>query len=124
MTTLRLLIAAVFLCSTSVQAKHCSVFFVGGQSNATATYKNAIQSALNASGQYESILVVHATHAGSSISQWITNTTTHLYEDDFFNSTGTGVLQTAISAISPAYTYRFEGLFWFRGEADRYAPAN
>ena len=121
---LRFLIAAVLLCITSVHAKHVSVFFVGGQSNATTTYKNAIQSALTASGQYESVLVAHATHGGSSISHWMTNTTTHYYEDDFFNMTGTGVLQTAIAAISRADTYSFEGLFWFQGEADRYAPAN
>lgn len=124
MEMLKALVVLFLVCTSSAQATHVSVFFVGGQSNATQQYKDAIQAALIASGRYEEVLVAYVNHSGSSISLWMTNPNYLFYENDFFNSSGTGVLQSAIASISPSKTYSFEGLFWFQGEADRFDPPN
>ncbi len=107
-------------------AASVAVFFVGGQSNATASYSNGITAALQASNLYEEVLVVHANHSGSPSYYWKKGNAAGLYEADFFSATGTGRLQQELANLTLAgKTYDFSGLFWFQGEAtsDRTKPA-
>ena len=95
-----------------------NVFFAGGQSNATAAWGAALESNLQATYGAD-LVMVHVNHSGNAMSQWFTTVPQGNYTNDFFNSSGTGVLQTEIAAITNAGDeVDFKGFFWFQGESD------
>ncbi len=110
-----------FICcfSNVISAATVSVFFAGGQSNATPRWASAIEQTLADSGSYENVLVVHAYHPGNWMYEWFNESPQGNYFHDFFNASGTGVLESALNEIAVAgNTYVFSGLFWFQGEGD------
>ena len=111
-------ICVLLLCVSTTRAAVKNVFFAGGQSNATAAWGAAIESNLQA--EYGSDLVmVHVYHPGNAMSAWWTTGPQANYTNDFFNSSGTGVLQAGIAAITNAGDeVDFKGFFWFQGESD------
>jgi len=95
------------------------VFFADGQSNAKPMWAQGIRDSLASSGAYQNVLVVDTMHSGNWLSNWwITGPQTN-YQADFFDPSGTGLLQQQLQSITAAGdSYRFAGLFWFQGEGD------
>lgn len=120
-----LIAACLLLCAIPTQAANVSVFFAGGQSNASAVWANAISTTLHARGGYENPVVVHAMHPDRPLSHWYTTEPQAGYWSDFFNAAGTGLLQTALRSIVEAGNAPvFSGLFWFQGESDTVSSAD
>ena len=93
------------------------VFFAGGQSNATQWWFDGLANTLAA--RYKNFVLVSDGHSGASLSQWYDNGPQANYASDFYNASGTGALQVALSDIlANGDTYRFDGFFWFQGETD------
>ena len=114
----------IFLNNTA-SAKTVNVFFAGGQSNATALWAGAIDSALVSSGKFDHTLLVSQYHTGSPLTFWYDGTPGVNYSSDFFaQSVGpAGLLEQANAGIvSAGDEYVFSGLFWFQGETDRFQP--
>jgi len=111
-------IVCMMACLVSAQGAVKNVFFAGGQSNATAAWGAALESNLQAAYGPDMVMV-HVNHSGNAMSAWFTTGPQGNYLNDFFNSSGTGVLQTAITAITNAGdVVDFKGFFWFQGESD------
>jgi hypothetical protein len=120
-------VISLLLISFSSQAAHYTVYFAGGQSNAQPQWASAIESTLQSRNPNRDVVVVHARHGGNWLIQWwnqYTNTPTENYLSDFFNTSGTGLLQQRLQSITDAGdSYEFGGFFWFQGEGDANHPA-
>ena len=120
------IILSTFLMVISLQAASRSVFFTGGQSNAKEVWAASIADGLRDEYGLDMVMV-HVTHPGAPLYQWFLTEPNMHYSNDFFNASGTGVLETAISAITNAGDEAvFRGFFWFQGETDTgsYASMN
>jgi hypothetical protein len=116
--------AVLALATCSAASATVQVFFVGGQSNATAQYSAGISASLSASGLYDEVAIVHINHSGAGIASWVDNAGDNFYDTDFFNDAGSAALQAKFSSLtSEGKSYTFGGLFWFQGESDRYNPS-
>jgi hypothetical protein len=110
------------------EAEHVSIFFAGGQSNATEAWKAGIENELAGSGEFGAVEVAWMFHQGASMDRWVTGTTTDpqrqpFYETDFYTNTGNkkemGRLQKYIRVVEErGDTWSFEGFFWFQGESN------
>ena len=59
------------------------------------------------------------TNSGDWLQNWYTDAPQANYEADFFNTSGTGYLETQLQAIEAnGDNYVFRGFFWFQGEGD------
>ena len=104
--------------SLAVEAKTVNVFFAGGQSNAKAEWASAIASGLQA-GYGSSLVMVYTNHSGQAMANWFTTAPQINYSNDLWNTSGTGLLQSQIRAITNAGDQAvFRGFFWFQGESD------
>ena len=123
-------VSLVFFCLiafTTVCHAKVSVFFMGGQSNASPGWYDGVKETLTKSGKFDEVLVVFAAHPGKQSDMWKTSIAGNYYATDFFASDGTGILQKALENLKKQNKeYKFEGVFWFQGEAgeDRDAPEN
>lgn len=109
------ILAGLTVCS---QAATRNVFFAGGQSNAKSTWASAIAGGLQA-GYGSGLVMVFTNHSGEGLANWFTTTPQANYSNDFYNASGTGVLQSQIRAITNAGDkVVFQGIFWFQGETD------
>ncbi len=105
----------LFLFANFAHAETVNVFFAGGQSNAKLEWANGIEAALVNSNRYENVLVVHEIHSGNWLQSWyLDGAQQDNYRSDFFNASGTGALQTALTGANTV----FSGFFWFQGEGD------
>ena len=118
MKTIMMLVATVGLAVSAVQAKTVNVFFAGGQSNAKTSWASAIAGGLQA-GYGSSLVMVWTNHSGEGLANWFTAEPKINYSNDFWNASGTGVLQSQIRAITnTGDKVVFQGIFWFQGETD------
>ena len=109
-----------------VSAANVDVFFTGGQSNAVLSpWATSIESTLVNSGNYNNVRIVHARHSGETIANWVFEdglggySKQANYLSDFYNPSGTGLIQAEISdIIANGDTPIFRGFFWFQGESD------
>ena len=109
---------SIGLAVSAAQAKTVNVFFAGGQSNAKATWASAIASGLQA-GYGSTLVMVWTNHSGEGLANWFTTEPKINYSNDFYNASGTAVLQSQIRAITNAGDKaEFKGVFWFQGETD------
>ena len=115
------------------QGEFVDVFIATGQSNAywpptmdlsagTYQFGHGVEDALVASGLFSNPTVVIAGVPGQEIAAWHNDVgPTGLYNQEFFDTTNvsTGLLEAQINAIiANGDTPRFQGLFWWQGEAD------
>ena len=118
------IITSILLCIQSiVSAEVIDIFITAGQSNAgwnNFAWSNGIRSEITSSGLYSNPVVLSTWHSGRPLGEWYDNgSPAEHYQADFFNDSGTGVLQAEInSIILSGGTPNFRGLFWFQGEAD------
>ena len=111
------LCAAFCLSAVNVFGDVVNLYFAGGQSNAKVEWASAIEVRLGE--VIDNVEVVHIRHSGNAMSQWYTTSAQANYETDFFNTSATGVLETAIAQIEAAGDDPvFRGFFWFQGEGD------
>ena len=110
----------VSLVATAASAQPVEVFFAGGQSNAKPEWwATSIEQTLQNSSELNNPIVLKQKHNGDPIRLWYTDTPQVNYQSDFFNGSGTGLLQQSLQAIgTPGVDYVFKGLFWFQGESD------
>ncbi len=116
--------ALFFFLASSANAAVIDVFFAGGQSNATAAWVDGLSSTLGT--QYDNPLVVYQNHPGKWLRSWYggnaeadNGAPSDLYKQDFYNNSGTGMLQSALNDIvANGDTYNFRGLFWYQGESE------
>ncbi len=109
--------------SSSLQAADVDIFLTGGQSNAewnSYAWYQGVSDEITSSGLYSNPVVLQTSHSGRPFGDWFNDGVAEIhYQADFFNDSGTGVLQSKINEIIAAGdTPRFKGLFWFQGEAD------
>lgn len=116
--------ALFFFLVSSANAAVIDVFFAGGQSNATDAWADGLSSTLNT--RYDNALVVYQNHPGKWLRSWYggnaeagNGAPSDLYEQDFYNNSGTGLLQSALDGIvANGDTYNFSGFFWYQGESE------
>lgn len=109
--------ALFFFLSSSANAAVVDVFFAGGQSNATAAWHDGLTSTLNT--HYDNALVVYQNHPGKWMRYWYNDLPKAGYQEDFYNDSGTGLLQSQLADIlANGDTYRFSGFFWYQGESE------
>ena len=109
--------ALFFFLVSSANAAVIDVFFAGGQSNATDAWADGLSSTLNA--QYDNALVVYQNHPGMWLRSWYNGVPKALYEEDFYNDSDTGLLQSQLDGIvANGDTYNFSGFFWYQGESE------
>ncbi|MCC6682380.1 MAG: hypothetical protein IT445_15880 [Phycisphaeraceae bacterium] len=107
-------------------ASNVDIFYAGGQSNAVYDpWATNILSVLAGSGYYQNLQLVHARHPGETIANWVLEASDGSYSkqinylNDFYNPSGTGLLQQTIAqVIQNGDTPVFRGFFWFQGESD------
>ena len=118
MKKITLFAMTIGLAFSAAATKTVNVFFAGGQSNAKSTWASAIASGLQA-GYGSTLVMVNTTHSGEGLANWFTTTAQANYTNDFWNSDGTGALQSQLRAITNAGdNVVFQGIFWFQGETD------
>ena len=118
------LVTSVGLVFSASASKTVNVFFAGGQSNAKQTWASAIASGLQA-GYGSTLAMVWSNHSGEGLANWFTTQPQSNYSNDFWNVSGTGVLQSQIRAITNAGDkVAFQGIFWFQGETDTGSTAS
>ena len=116
--------ALFFFLTSSANAAVIDVFFAGGQSNATEAWLDGLNSTL--SPHYDNTLVVYQNHPGKWMRYWYSGNADDAngvpkegYDLDFYNSSGTGLLQSELNNIlANGDTYRFNALFWYQGESE------
>ena len=93
---------SVLLCLSAISSfgDVVNLYFAGGQSNAKAEWAAAIEARLGAF--IDNVEVVHIRHSGNPMSQWYTTSAQANYDADFFNTSATGKLETAIADIEAA----------------------
>ncbi len=112
--------------ASCAMAANVDIIFAGGQSNAVYDpWATNILSVMSGSGYYENLQMVHARHPGETIANWVLEAGGGSYSkqanylNDFFNPSGTGLLQQTIAqVIQNGDTPVFRGFFWFQGESD------
>ena len=122
---MKFVLPLLIVASQAVAAPVIDLFFAGGQSNATAQWRDGIEAGLLASGLFTNPQVAWIQHSGTPISTWHTeDEKKDYYFTDFYSSPGSGLLQQSIFDLQSAgYEVHFRGLFWFQGEADAGDPA-
>ncbi|WPJ96291.1 hypothetical protein SH580_01065 [Coraliomargarita algicola] len=113
-----LLIAAAFSYLTA-QAAPVHIYLAAGQSNATASWSNSIESRLNELSPSPRHLVVNSIHSGNWMPLWWNEVPKGNYVDD------SNKLQKAIDAVkAEGDTPIFKDLFWIQGEGDSKSVAH
>ena len=117
----------VFFGPVSASAATYNIFFAGGQSNATQSWVTGIEETLQASNQYENVIVIYEMHGSSPLSTWYDNGPQVNYNSDFFNHDGSpalGQLESMLASAPVDDEYVFSGLFWFQGEHDAFSATD
>lgn len=118
-----IVLSSVCIHSLTATGALVDVFMATGQSNAgydSFAWGSNIRSEITSSGLYSNPYVITTAHPGEPLNEWMNNGTAGaLYQQDFFNSSGTGWLQIAMNNfIAAGDTPVFRGLYWFQGESD------
>lgn len=116
---MKALLLALFA-APCLQAATVQVYLAAGQSNATTTWSNAIDSTLQGIAGDEEVMVVHSIHSGAAMWQWFNQGSPgQNYSDDL------AAVRAVIDNITAAGdTPEFRGIFWMQGESDSLSPAS